>query len=161
MTHVAKEEESSPMKSWAKCASMIQPIVLTFVCSLAGGFRVAAADAATPGAIHQLRIYEIFEGNKRQFHDRFRDHAMRIMARYDFTIIAMWEAKGEERTEFVYLLEWPDEATMKDRWGKFLADEEWIEIKRVTGKKYGDLVGAIEDRTLRITDYSPRRLVPK
>ena len=27
--------------------------------------------------IHQLRIYEIFDNNKKAFHDRFRDHAMR------------------------------------------------------------------------------------
>jgi hypothetical protein len=37
--------------------------------------------------IHQLRIYEIFDRNKKAFHDRFRDHAMRIMAKYDFKII--------------------------------------------------------------------------
>ena len=38
--------------------------------------------------IHQLRIYEIFDNNKKAFHDRFRDHAMRIMAKYDFKIVA-------------------------------------------------------------------------
>ena len=30
--------------------------------------------------IHQLRIYEIFEHNKAAFHQRFRDHAARIIA---------------------------------------------------------------------------------
>jgi hypothetical protein len=30
-----------------------------------------------------------------------------------------------------------------------MADEEWKEIKRVTGAKHGDLVGTIEDRLLR------------
>ena len=58
--------------------------------------------------IHQLRIYEIFDSNKKAFHDRFRDHAMRIMAKYDFKIVATWESKKDNRTEFVYLLEWPD-----------------------------------------------------
>jgi hypothetical protein len=43
--------------------------------------------------IHQLRIYEIFDNNKKAFHDRFRDHAMRIMAKYDFKIVATWESK--------------------------------------------------------------------
>ena len=69
-------------------------------------------------AIHQLRIYEIFDSNKKAFHDRFRDHAMRIMAKYDFKIIAIWESKKDNRTEFVYLLEWPDRETMADRWEK-------------------------------------------
>ena len=105
--------------------------------------------------IHQLRIYEIFEENKAAFHARFRDHAARIMATYGFNIIAMWESKSEQRTEFVYLLVWPDEASKVAAWQAFMADEEWKAIKRVTSAQYGNLVGEIEDRTLRLTDYSP------
>ena len=52
------------------------------------------------------------------------------MKKYDFNIVAQWEARNGARTEFVYLLEWPDEATMKDRWAKFMADKEWADIKR-------------------------------
>ena len=111
--------------------------------------------------IHQLRIYEIFDGNKKAFHDRFRDHAMRIMAKYDFKIIATWESKKDNRTEFVYLLEWPDKETMTDRWEKFLHDQEWIKIKKETGEVYGPLVGEIQDRTLYLTDYSPRQTLAK
>jgi NIPSNAP len=111
--------------------------------------------------IHQLRIYEIFDNNKKAFHDRFRDHAMRIMAKYDFKIIATWESKKDNRTEFVYLLEWPDRETMADRWEKFLRDQEWIKIKKETGEMYGPLVGEIQDRTLYLTDYSPRKALAK
>jgi NIPSNAP len=107
--------------------------------------------------IHQLRIYEIFDGNKKAFHDRFRDHAMRIMARYDFKIVATWETKTGARTDFVYLLEWPDKETMRDRWAKFMADQEWANIKQETSRIHGPLVGEIEDRTLDLTEYSPRR----
>lgn len=106
-------------------------------------------------AVHQLRIYEIFEANKNAFHQRFRDHAARIMQRYDFKILGMWESRTEGRTEFVYLLEWPDEATMKQRWTAFLADPEWIEIKRRTAAEHGQLVGKIEERVLKQTAYSP------
>jgi len=105
--------------------------------------------------IHQLRIYEIFEHNKAAFHDRFRDHAARIMKTYGFHILAIWESQTEAGTEFVYLLVWPDEPTMKDAWAKFMADEEWKEIKRVTGAQHGDLVGEIESRVLVPTNYSP------
>lgn len=104
--------------------------------------------------IHQLRIYEIFEHNKTAFHARFRDHAMRIMRKYGFEIIAMWEARNDQRTEFVYLLVWPDETTKRAAWSSFMADEEWKEIKRVTSAQYGDMVGDIEDRALLLTDYS-------
>ena len=99
--------------------------------------------------IHQLRIYEIFEHNKAAFHARFRDHAMRIMReRYGFRFVKMWESRSGERTEFVYLLTWPDLVTKEAAWRGFLADEEWKEIKRVTNARHGDLVGEIEDRVL-------------
>jgi hypothetical protein len=110
--------------------------------------------------IHQLRIYEIFEHNKAAFHGRFRDHAVRIMQTYGFHIIAMWETRSDGRTEFVYLLRWPDEPIMRSAWARFMADEEWKEIKRVTGAQHGDLVGAIEDRVLAPTSYSSSALQP-
>jgi hypothetical protein len=108
--------------------------------------------------IQQLRIYEIFEYNKAAFHARFRDHAARIMrTRYDFKIVAMWETTFGERIEFVYLLEWPDEAAKTAAWAAFMADQEWADIKRVTSAEHGLMVGKIEDRLLAPTDYSPAR----
>jgi hypothetical protein len=107
--------------------------------------------------IHQLRIYEIFDTNKSAFHARFRDHAARIMRRYDFRIVAMWETRFEGKTEFVYLLEWPDEATKTRQWAEFMADAEWTEIKRVTSAEHGVMVGEIEDRVLAPLDYSPAK----
>ncbi|MGJ4944771.1 NIPSNAP family protein [Bradyrhizobium sp. HKCCYLS1011] len=114
--------------------------------------------------IQQLRIYEIYEYNKAAFHARFRDHAARIMrTKYDFKFVAMWETTFGGRTEFVYVLEWPDEATKIAAWSAFMADAEWTEIKRVTHAEHGLMVGTIEDRLLRPVDYSPaqgRSLVP-
>lgn len=122
-----------------------------------------AAALAWPAAaqpVQQLRIYEIFDGNRQAFHDRFRDHGARIMARHGFKVLSMWESRFDGKTEFVYLLEWKDEPTMKAAWAAFMADPEWAEIKRVTGAQHGRLVGAIQDRTLRLTDYSPTLTSP-
>jgi hypothetical protein len=105
--------------------------------------------------IHELRIYEIFPANRNAFHDRFRDHAARLMRGHGFDILAMWEAKTEKRLEFIYLLAWTDEETRTAKWDAFMADDEWKTIKRQTGERHGDLVGAIESRTLTPTDYSP------
>jgi hypothetical protein len=44
---------------------------------------------------------------------------------------------------------------MRNAWARFMDDAEWKEIKRVTSAQYGDLVGEIEDRMLRLTSYSP------
>ena len=105
--------------------------------------------------IHQLRIYEIFDQNKEAFHNRFRDHAWRIMRSYGFNILGMWETRLGDRTEFVYLLVWPDEKTMRHAWEQFKANEEWKEIKKITNARHGDLVGEIQDRMLTPTGYSP------
>lgn len=115
-----------------------------------------AAEPAASRPIQELRIYEVVERNKQAFHERFREHAARIMARHGFRIVAEWETRFEGRTEFVYLLEWPDEATMKSRWAAFRADGEWQRIKLESVKAHGELMGGIEDRVLVPTDYSPR-----
>ena len=67
----------------------------------------------------------------------------------------MWETKHHDRTEFAYLLEWPDEAAKTSAWAAFMADPEWTEIKRVTHAEHGLMVGQIEDRLLVPVDYSP------
>lgn len=106
--------------------------------------------------IHQLRIYEIFEANKAAFHERFRDHAMRIMAGHGFRIVAVWEAnRGDDRIELVYLLEWDDAAAMDAAWAAFMDDQEWKDIKRQWAADHGQAVGEIEDRVLILTDYTP------
>lgn len=116
----------------------------------------ATKQDAGEAMVHQLRIYEIFEDNKAAFHARFRDHVTRIMKSYGFHIVTMWEARDDGRTEFVYLLQWPDEATMTDRWARFMADREWAEIKEKTTAEHGSLVGGIQSRVLRLTEYSAR-----
>ena len=77
------------------------------------------------------------------------------MKRYGFNIISMWESRNGDRTEFVYLLQWPDEATMKQRWAQFMADEEWSRIKKEWAAVHGQAVGEIQERVLKRTDYSP------
>lgn len=133
-------------------------LALAAALLLAGMLPMPASAEQEQPVIHQLRVYEIFENNKQAFHERFRTHAMRIMARHDFKIIAMWESQLNGRTEFVYLLQWPDRATMTDRWARLMADQEWADIKKRTGAQHGKLVGEIEDRVLSTTDYSPTKV---
>jgi len=116
---------------------------------------VKAQSVTQTSPVYQLRIYEIFEKNKDLFHERFRDHAMRIMKKYNFKIMSIYESKSDKKTEFVYFLEWPDQNTMKKAWDGFKADKEWIEIKKQYTEKYGDVIGNIEDRVLTKVDYSP------
>jgi hypothetical protein len=132
-------------------------IMLILFCSITSN---AQQDATTAKPIHQLRIYEIFKDNKNAFHERFRDHAARIMKKYGYNIISIWESQKENKVEFIYLLQWENESTMKEAWTKFMADQEWIDIKKKTSAQYGPMVGEIQDRVLTTTDYSPVKSFP-
>ena len=46
------------------------------------------------------------------------------MRTYSFTFVAMGETKTEARTEFVYLLAWPDEVTLRSAWDALKAEED-------------------------------------
>ena len=130
-------------------ACVLMPLLLAAGTTIAG-------DAGMPTPIHQLRIYAIFDDTRDAFHERFRDHAMRIMARHGFDVVATWESRDADgRLRFVYLLQWPDEDTMRERWAAFMADAEWAEIKRHTVREHGQFVGDIEELTLVPTAYSP------
>ena len=76
------------------------------------------------------------------------------MKRYDFHIIAMWEAKSQGRTEFVYVIRWLDEATMKRQWSRFMSDPECDRIKKESAQEHGEMVGRIEERVMLLTSYS-------
>lgn len=140
--------------------------LFTFLLIIAGYFTFGQKFSqenisAMQAPVHQLRIYEVPKENKQVFLDRFRDHALRIMKKYGFTIVAIWESEFREKTEFVYLLEWKDENAMKTAWEGFMADKEWKEIKVRTAKQYGNFVNEIEDRTLKLTDFSPEKKLLK
>lgn len=134
--------------------------IMAAAIALAAPLAAQAAEL-TESPVHQLRIYEIFEHNKAAFHDRFRDHAVRIMKdKYGFNILEIWESKTPDKTRFVYLLRWENEAALHDGWAAFMADEEWKQIKRETGAVHGSFVGGIDDLTLKMTDYSPGKVKP-
>ncbi|MGX1785818.1 NIPSNAP family protein [Bosea sp. NPDC055332] len=129
--------------------------LLATALAAAAAFVIPASATERTTMIEQLRIYEIFESNKAAFHARFRDHAARIMKTYGFDIAAMWEARARDRTEFVYVLRWPDEATMRESWARFMQDAEWSRIKDSSAAEHGRMVGAIEERVMQRTGYSP------
>jgi hypothetical protein len=134
-------------------------LVLLSAFVMAPGAASAATTHLCAGSgtrIQQLRIYEINRSNRDRFHERFRDHAVRIMKTHDFDIVDIWESDTGEKLQFVYILQWPDQATMDDRWKALLADEEWIAIKKRTGTEHGQFVQAASGQPLLRLAYSPR-----
>lgn len=112
-----------------------------------------AALAQSP--VYQLRIYKLYPGNETHFHDRFRDQCIPIMKRYGFDIVFTSQTGSIGHSEFVYLLRWKDRGVQAEAWKKFLADEEWIAIKKASTAKFGDLVDEVQDRSLDMLPHTP------
>lgn len=137
----------------ALIAALLLAIPTTVQARNESASRTSAAVQAAP--IHQLRIYELNSEKRDVFHARFRDHALRIMKRHGFNVVAMWETASPKGPEFAYLLEWPNEDAMRTAWQAFLRDREWSDIKAATRARDGSIMGAIQDRVMRATSYSP------
>jgi heme-degrading monooxygenase HmoA len=106
--------------------------------------------------VYQLRIYKLDAGNEQHFHERFSEQCMPIMRRYGFDIVFTSESGEAGHKDFVYLLRWKDRDTQNAAWNRFLADPEWVEIKRVTAARWGDLVDEVQDRSLDLLPYTPK-----
>jgi len=77
------------------------------------------------------------------------------MKRYGFEVVALWESSSIVDFEFIYILKWPDAETMKRQWALFLADVEWIDIKRKMSNEIGEPVLRVTGRVLSSVEYSP------
>lgn len=77
------------------------------------------------------------------------------MRRYGFEFIALWESSSVMNFEFIYMLKWHDVATMERQWKLFLADAEWIEIKKKTVSETVEPVLRATGRVLDKVEYSP------
>ncbi len=106
--------------------------------------------------MQQLRVYAVNRANRDAFHRRFQEHALRIMKRYDFRVVDMWESDSGDKLQFIYVLDWPDAATLEKQWKAFLADAEWIEIKKRSAAEHGELVRSAAGQVLKRVSYGPQ-----
>lgn len=114
------------------------------------------APARCQSSVYQLRIYKLHAGNEQHFHERFSEQCMPIMRRYGFDIVFTSQSGDIGHEEFVYLLRWKNRETQVSAWKNFLADPEWIGIKKTTAAKWGDLVDDVQDRSLDMLPYTPK-----
>jgi hypothetical protein len=81
------------------------------------------------------------------------------MNKYGFNIKAMWFSEFEGSTEFAYILEWSDKATLEKQWTAFMCDSEWENIKRKFREKYGEIVLAkVRDQVLESTKWFDNKI---
>lgn len=104
--------------------------------------------------IYEQRTYEIPNNTRKAFHERFENHAIRIMANYGFRVIGCWDEIIGDMQNFTYILAWDDMNTRMEAWSKFNNDQEWTLIKKESAEKYGELVRKTSNKILQPTKYS-------
>ena len=89
-----------------------------------------------------------------ELHQRFREITVKFFQQYEIDVVGFWVETIGDNQRLHYLLRYPDLGERDRRWNAFQADPNWIRAKQVT-EANGPLTERIENRILRLTDYSP------
>jgi hypothetical protein len=114
------------------------------------------ASAATEPAnrCYELRTYYASEGKLEALHARFRDHAVRLLAKHGISNVGYWVPVDNPDRKLVFLLAYPSREAREKLWQSFIADPEWQEAYRAS-EVDGRLVAKVQNVFLQTTDYSP------
>jgi len=129
--------------------------VLAGTAACAGGAPQGKSASGKP-RYFEMRTYTANPGKMEALHQRFRDHANRLLARHGVQVLGHWTvAKGEgEGTTLIFILAYPGPEAREASWKAFAEDPEWKKAK-AESEKDGVLVGKVVQTFMNPTDYSP------
>ena len=104
--------------------------------------------------LHELRVYETVPGRMPALNQRFREITGKFFEKHGIKIVAYWEALIGTSIQLYYLVEWSSLAEREQKWGAFMADQEWVAARAQT-EASGPIVAKVTNMILRPTDYSP------
>ncbi len=106
----------------------------------------------------EMRTYVANEGKMEALHQRFRDHANRLLAKHGVELVGHWTvASGEGAgNTLIFILAYPSREAREASWRAFMEDPEWKKAKEES-EKGGVLVGKVIQTFMVPTDYSPIR----
>ena len=109
--------------------------------------------------IYELRIYDIIPNRREALYERFKQGALRLLAKHGFRIVDMWEpTDGQEK--LIYLLEWHDEKERAELWNAFRHDAEWQQLKTNTEGE-GAMVTRMDHLLLGSLPFAPHRIADR
>lgn len=104
--------------------------------------------------LYELRIYEILPGRMPVIDARFREHTLGFFERHGVEVVGFWHEVVGRSDRLVYLTRFADMADRERKWGAFINDSEWLQLRADT-EADGQIVARIHNRFLEPTDYSP------
>jgi hypothetical protein len=132
--------------------------MLAVVAVLAAGCAARTPAAKTEAGkprYYEMRTYTANAGKMEALHQRFRDHANRLLAKHGMEVVGHWTVESGEGagTTMVFILAYPSKEAREKAWEAFKADPEWQKVK-ADSEKDGALVGKVVQTFMVPTDYS-------
>ena len=107
--------------------------------------------------IYELRVYTAMPGRLPDVLARFRDHTVGIWNRLAILQLGYWTtAVGPDSNALTYLLVWESLADREVKWGKFVVDPEWVEVRKAS-EAAGPIVAKMSNSFLAPTSFSPAK----
>lgn len=99
--------------------------------------------------LYELREYVTVPGRMPALIKRFQEHTLRLFDKHGLRLsfITLTEFGDNSNNELVYCLEFDSYQQLQDRWASFLADPEWLAVKR-DSERDGPLVASLRRRLL-------------
>ncbi|MGF7162123.1 heme-degrading monooxygenase HmoA [Rhodoligotrophos appendicifer] len=104
--------------------------------------------------MYELRHYVPAPGKAKELRDRFANGTMKLFEKLGFEVVEFWE-HADGSGELWYVIEWPDETTMRASWDGFRKNEEWQALK-ASSEAGGPLTASITSIPLQDVDFFRR-----
>ena len=104
--------------------------------------------------IYELRIYRTMPGRLSALLARFETHTLKIWDRLGIRQAGFWTTLvGESSYDLTYMLAWESLAEREQKWGRFMADAEWQQVRADTESE-GPINANVSNQLLVPTGFS-------
>lgn len=113
--------------------------------------------------IFELRTYTATTNNLGNLNARFRDHTVKLFAKYGMTNIGYWTPMADQpgaQDTLIYFLAHKSQDAAKESFTAFGKDPEWTAARKASEEKGGGpltIKGGVKSIFMKPTDYSPMR----
>jgi len=112
--------------------------------------------------VYELRVYHVAPGKLPDLLARFRDHTIQLFEHHGIESVAYWTPvdEPEKSNTLIYILRHPSRQAAEANWKAFRDDPDWQRV-RDKSEANGKLVESVDSTFMALTDFSPRRALPK
>jgi len=104
--------------------------------------------------VHELRVFHCVPGRLAALLKRFETHTLRLFEKHGIKQLGFWTvAIGTSSNDLFLILQWESLAERERKFGAFLKDPEWLEVRRKS-EEDGPVEASITNTILVSTAFS-------